>query len=166
MATPTNLPAAFTVGQVLTSTQQNDLRGAFRVLQVVSATTNTIVSNTTSTFADTGLTVNITCQSTDSKVFVIVSQTFSKNSGNVNNAVIARIMRGATEISRFSGAALYTGSALDLVGPCGTATLLDSPASISALTYKTQFANFTNANGVGANTNNGVGTITLLEISA
>jgi hypothetical protein len=166
MATPTNLPAAQTTGNVLTAAYMNDLRGAFRILQVVSATTNTIVSNSTTTFADTLLTANITCQSTSSKVFVIVSQTFSKNAGNANNAVVARIMRGATEISRFSGAALYTGTTMDLVGSCGTATLLDTPASVSALTYKTQFANFTAANGVAANVNNGLGTITLLEISA
>jgi hypothetical protein len=33
MATPTNLPATFVAGNVLTAAQQNGLRGAFRVLQ-------------------------------------------------------------------------------------------------------------------------------------
>ena len=41
MATPTNLPASFVAGAILTAAQQNDLRGAFRVLQVVQGTTTT-----------------------------------------------------------------------------------------------------------------------------
>jgi hypothetical protein len=38
MAAVTPLPATFVSGDVLTAAQMNDLRGAFRVLQVVSAT--------------------------------------------------------------------------------------------------------------------------------
>ena len=38
MATPTTLPAAFVSGAILTADQMNNLRGAFRVLQVVTST--------------------------------------------------------------------------------------------------------------------------------
>jgi hypothetical protein len=38
MATPTTLPASFVAGSILTAAELNDLRGAFRVLQVVNAT--------------------------------------------------------------------------------------------------------------------------------
>jgi len=166
MATPTNLPAAFTVGQVLTSTQQNDLRGAFRVLQVVQAVYSAvIVSNSTTTMADTNLTATITPQSTSSKILITVHQTFSKTDGNINNAVGARIMRGATAIHTFSVASGYTGTAISNI-LCLSAMYLDSPATTSATTYKTQFANFTAAASVGANTNNTPATITLMEISA
>ena len=166
MATPTNLPAAFVSGAILTAQQQNDLRGAFRVLQVVSGTTSGLTTNNTSTFADTGLTATITPQATTSKILVIVSQTFGKTPANVNNAVQAKIVRGATDVQQFMVAGLYTGTALDMVGPSCSAVALDSPATTSATTYKTQFANFTNAAGVTANTNSAVATIILMEISA
>jgi hypothetical protein len=166
MATPTNLPAAFVTGAVLTASQQNDLRGAFRVLQVVSATNSTLVSNSTNVFADTGLTANITCQSTTSKVLVIVSQSFGKSTGNSNNAVQSRIMRGATSIIQFQVAALFTGSDTPFVGESASCVFLDSPASTAAQTYKTQFCNFTNSASVSANTNSATATITLCEISA
>jgi hypothetical protein len=166
MATPTNLPASFVTGAVLTAAQQNDLRGAFRVLQVVSATNSTLVSNSTNVFADTGLTANITCQSTTSKVLVIVSQSFGKATGNANNAVQSRIMRGATNIIQFQVAACFNGSDSNFVGPSSSCVFLDSPASIAAQTYKTQFCNFTNAASVSANTNSATATITLFEISA
>jgi hypothetical protein len=166
MATPTNLPAAFSVGDVLTSANMNLLRGAFRILQVVTAGYDTIVTNNTGSFVDTGLTATITPQSTTSKILVIVSQTFSKSAGNAANAVKSNIVRGATSIFAPQNAALYTGTAVDLVGPSMAAIVLDSPATVSATTYKTQFANFTNAAGVGANTNNGGATIILMEVSA
>lgn len=166
MATPTNLPAAAVAGDTLTAAYVNSLRGAFRILQVVSGSTSTIVSNSTTTLADTGLTATITPQSTSSKILVIVSQTYGKNAGNASNAVISVIKRDATTVSTFQGAALYTGTTVDFVGPAACAVLLDTPATISAVTYKTQFCNFTGAASVSANTNSALATITLLEISA
>ena len=166
MATPTNLPASFNVGDVLTSANMNLLRGAFRILQVVSAGTSTSVTNNTSSFVDTGLTATITPQATTSKILVLVSQTFGKTDGNSNNAVGSTIVRGATNIFTSQGAALYTGSATPMVGPSMAAFVLDSPATTAATTYKTQFANFTNAAGVSAQTNGGGATIVLMEISA
>jgi hypothetical protein len=166
MATPTNLPASFSTAQILTAGQMNDMRGAFRILQVVSGSTSTIVSNSTTTLADTGLTATITPQSNTSKILVVVSQTYGKNAGNASNAVISVIKRGATTVSTFQGAALYTGTTLDFVGPAASAVLLDSPATTSATTYKTQFCNFTGAASVSANTNNALATITLFEVSA
>ena len=166
MATPTTLPATFVAANPLPAASLNNLRGAFRILQVVSATTSTIVSNSTTTMADTGLTASITPQASSSKVLVIVSQTFSKNAGNVLNAVQAQIVRGSTQILYFQGAALYTGTAVDFVGPSSSAVVLDSPSSTSAVTYKTQFANYNASASVSANTNSGTGSIILMEVSA
>jgi hypothetical protein len=166
MATPTTLPAAFSTAQVLTAAQQNDLRGAFRVLQVVQAVYSAvIVSNSTTTMADTNLTATITPQSNTSKILVVVHQTFSKTDGDVLNAVGARIVRGSTGIHTFAVATGYTGTAISNIMTI-SAMYLDSPATTSATTYKTQFANFTGAAAVGANTNNTPATITLFEISA
>ena len=74
MATPTNLPAAVATGDVGTAAQFNNLRGAFRILQVVQATYGTNVINSTNVYADTGLTATITPQSSTSKILVVVHQ--------------------------------------------------------------------------------------------
>ena len=166
MATPTNLPAAAVAGQVLTAQYVNDLAGAFRILQVVQGNYSVNITNSTTTFAATGLQATITPQSSTSKVLVIVQQSFSKTSGNANNAVQSRIVRGSTAIHLFQGASLFTGTATEAVGASAVGIILDSPATTSATVYKTEFANFTAAASVGANPNGAVATITLMEISA
>jgi hypothetical protein len=97
MATPTTLPASFVAGSILTAAELNDLRGAFRVLQVVNATTSTTTSNSTSTYADTSLTATITPTSTSSKILVFVNQAgCGKETNNVYLQL--RLLRDASEI--------------------------------------------------------------------
>jgi hypothetical protein len=168
MATPTSLPATFVAGDVLTAAQMNNLRGAFRILQVVSANHATQVTNSTSTFADTGLTVSITPTSTSSKVLVIVNQAgCGKEGAAVGNALVLKVMRGATDLLQFENLGAFTNSnASNYIGSCGV-TYLDSPATTSATTYKTQFKNITNAAQVSVQANNSNNSsITLMEISA
>jgi hypothetical protein len=168
MATPTTLPATFVSGNVLTAAQMNDLRGAFRVLQVVFGSTATEVSNSTSTYADTTLTATITPQSTSSKVLVMVSQNGVRKSGaDGNSRMDIQLLRGATGIVKFAGNVLMTNSATNLWIPSASCFYLDSPATVSATTYKTQFMNPHNVAAVsvqheGASTS----TIVLMEISA
>ena len=166
MATPTNLPASFSSGAVLTATQQNALRGAFRILQVVQGTTSTITSSSTSAYADTTLTATITPQSATSKILVMVSHgTVSKSNANIFNGVMLRLVRGATTIANFGAYIGFTATALDNTGSCST-VYLDSPATTSATTYKTQFSNNAAAASVTVQTNSSLSTITLLEVSA
>lgn len=167
MATPTTLPASFTAGQVLTAAQMNNLRGAFRVLQIVDAVTATPTSNSTNTYADTTLTATITPQSSTSKVLVIVSQNgVAKNTGNAGNSVDLRILRGASDIYTIAVAALYNNTNEQVYGTTLSTAYLDSPATTSATIYKTQFRNNTNAASVGLQQNNAVSSIILAEISA
>jgi hypothetical protein len=171
MATPTTLPAAFVAGAILTADQQNNLRGAFRVLQVVQASYSTQASNSTSTLADTGLTATITPQSTSSKVLVMVHQAgVAKTAGNLNNAVRIALLRGATTISTPVDGACNTGTAIALNIGSQHFTFLDSPNTTSATTYKTQFCNIGIATAaVSVQTTFAVtpeSTITLMEISA
>jgi hypothetical protein len=167
MATPTNLPAAQTTGAVLTAAYMNDLRGAFRVLQVVQGTTSTSVSNSTSTFADTGLTATITPQSATNKILVIVAQQGgTKSAANDQNRIALRLMRGATAISSIAGSAGYTNTALQLRIATCTGVYLDSPSTTSATTYKTQFNNVANDASVSFQIDSENSTITLIEISA
>jgi hypothetical protein len=164
MATPTNLPAAQTTGAVLTAAYMNDLRGAFRVLQVVTAAATTQVTNTTSTFADTGLTASITPQSTSSKILVYVSQGVQTGTATVQEI---RTVRGSTTVDTFGHTLLNDGS---LTIAYGTFISFDSPSSTSALTYKTQFRRIagTGTCVVQYNDANGIqrSTIVLMEISA
>ena len=171
MATPTTLPASFTAGQVLTAAQMNNLRGAFRILQVVTATTDTPATNSTSTLADTGLTATITPQSTSSKILVIVNQNgVYKSPANSSNGVTIALLRGATSISFPAAGVGNTNTAIGNVVSV-SATYLDSPATIAATTYKTQFSNtLVNGASVGVQTSIGAGApasyICLMEISA
>lgn len=170
MATPTNLPAAQTTGAVLTAAYMNDLRGAFRVLQVVNAIYSTAVTNNTNTFVDTGLTATITPQSNTSKILVIGHHNgLHKSSTNSQSGVVTALLRGATILTYPSTGSGYTNSNLQMTFS-DSFSYLDSPATTSATTYKTQFANLTNASAVIAQVSQGSGFatsyITLMEISA
>ena len=164
MATPTTLPATFTAGQVLTAAQMNALRGAFRILQVVQGTLSTQVTSTSSTFADTGLSVSITPSSVDSKVLVFATSLVGKSAAATNNAISTRIVRGSTTISTSSNA-LNTGTLLALTASYAQ-MVLDSPATTSATTYKITFANQLNDPTVSFATNNSNSSIVCMEISA
>jgi hypothetical protein len=166
MATPTNLPAAQTTGNVLTAAYVNDLRGAFRVLQVVQASTSTETTNNTNTFADTGLTATITPQATSSKILVIVNHvSCRKLAGNAGSGLNLRLFRGATNIKTLAAVMGFTNASSDLIFS-QSASVLDSPATVSATTYKTQFANNENASGVRVQAQSVESQITLMEISA
>ena len=174
MATPTNLPASFVSGAVLTAAQQNDLRGAFRVLQVIQNTTATETTSSSGTPADTGLSATITPQSSSSTILVLVSQSgCSKSAGSGFNALSLTLLRGATKIMDIASFVGYNGNVATEYLNMGTISTmyLDSPNTTSATTYKTQFfqpnGNFANIkvqDAVGGTVSRS--TMTLLEISA
>ena len=168
MATPTTLPASFTAGAVLTAAQMNDLRGAFRVLQVVSANYSTAATNSTTTYADTGLTATITPSSASSKILVLVSQAgVVKGSGNAASACDLILLRGATQITQFTYGAGFTNTTTTNFVGNSSCMFLDSPATTSATTYKTQFKNQVAAAQVIVQINSASeSNIVLLEISA
>ena len=179
MATPTNLPASFVTGAVLTAAQQNDLRGAFRILQVVSTTKTDTFSMTSTTFADvTGLSVSITPQSTTSKIFVMASVSGTGATGGTN--FFGRLMRNSTAINVADAAgsriqATIAAPDQDIVSTMPI-MFLDSPATTSATTYKIQvrsqsgaqtvYVNRGTTDGDNANTPRTVSSITVFEISA
>lgn len=165
MAAVTTLPAAFTSGQILTATNMNDMRGAFRVLQVVEGSTTTQTQNNTSTYADSTLTASITPSSTSSKILVIVNQAGCYKEGNIASAVGLRLFRGATQIGEHTYIGYTNTTTQNTVGSASI-IVLDSPATTSATTYKTQLANNANATGVIVQYNSSRSSILLLEISA
>jgi len=161
MATPTNLPASFTAGDILTAANMNLIRGGFRILQVVNATTSTPTSATIAAFVDSTLTVTITPQSNTSKIFVMVNQSlFVDTAGNI---AVLRLSRGATVLQSQNSPIFSSGG--NIAGN-GSFMFLDSPATTSATTYKTQISINTGAGSVTAQINNNPANITVFEVSA
>ena len=169
MAAVTTLPAVAVAGDILTAAYVNNLRGAFRILQVVSSTQTANIQNNTSTYVDSGLSVAITPSSSSSKVLIIGSNSLTKNNTNASASAASRLVRTTTTISQISQGLLYTGTAIYNAGN-DQFFYLDSPATTSATTYKTQFASTGNNDGVIVNVNIGSGNqtsyIVALEISA
>jgi len=166
MATPTTLPATFTAGNVLTAAQMNDLRGAFRILQVVNAKTSTTASSSVQTFADTNLTATITPSSTSSKILVLVSQNGLYKTSGGGNAVNLKLLRAGTNIQNIAVELGYSPTAQELILGTTSTCYLDSPATTSATIYKTQFSNRVAGASVSVQINSAESTITLMEISA
>jgi len=163
MATPTNLPAAFNTGAVLTAAQMNNLRGAFRILQVVQVSTTTQTNSTSTTFANTALSAAITPQSNTSKILVVVNgSAFASNAGTDASVRVVRDLSGITVLSTMSAAYSTAGG----VTGCYSFAFLDSPATTSAITYRTQLARATGTGIAYDEVNGSTTTITLFEVSA
>ena len=136
---------------------------AGQVLQVVNATYSTEVSSSSSTYSDTGLTATITPKFSSSKILVLVSQVGLQKSNN--EGIRLRLVRGSTTIVQMETAAAYTNTTTqNRVGGTST-TYLDSPATTSATTYKTQFGTADNTASATLQAGNTTSTITLLEIA-
>ena len=141
--------------------------GGGKVLQVVNATYSTVALTTSSTYSDTGLTATITPTSATSKILVTVHQTgLYRGAGNSQSRIGIRLLRASTTLITLENHAGYTNTDFrQLVGGTGC-TYLDSPATTSATTYKTQFANLNNAGDVYVNFDPVTSTMTLMEIGA
>ncbi len=142
------------------------ISGSFgKVLQVVNAIDTSSPTSTTDSYADTGLTASITPSATTSKVLVIVNQDGTVQSGDTS--IDFRCYRDSTEI----GGTIIGRKIGDSNNSDGTPaffgfTILDTPSSTSALTYKTQFANNNAAGTVRLNNGSGSSTMCLMEIGA
>jgi hypothetical protein len=136
------------------------------VLQVVSATYGTAVSSSSNTLTDTGLTATITPKFATSKILVLVSQNgCDKGTENADNGLKLVLLRNSTQINTFALALAFTATTLRQIQSAST-VYLDSPATTSAVTYKTQFGQWNTSNAsVSVNANGTTSTITLMEIA-
>ena len=134
------------------------------VLQVIYGSTNTYVNSSITTFADTGLTASITPSATSSKVLVIIHQNgMRKAVGNTGNRIMLSLFKGSSEHTMI-GAGIGYNNTNDYNGDNTSITVLDSPSSTSAITYKTMFKNETAASNVQVQHSSATSTITLIEI--
>lgn len=137
--------------------------GGGKILQVVGANTNTIVTNATTTLTDTGLTATITPSATSSKIIILVSQPYFKSAGHAQNAANVQLQRNGTNICDFSLLGYTNTTVIGYM--MFAASYLDSPNTTSALTYKTQFANYVAQSAVHVH-EGGRGSIVLMEVGA
>ena len=161
-----------TNGHILTadSTQSLGVKWAAastgKVVQIVTATYATETTNSTTTFADTGLTATITPTSASNKVLVFVSQNgVAKTSSNANSGVGIKLLRAGTDILTIASQAGYTASTV--ANNCGAVSceFLDSPATTSATIYKTQFKNNIGASAAVVQEYQISSTIVLMEVT-
>jgi hypothetical protein len=132
------------------------------VLQVVNATYSTSTINSTTTYADTGLTATITPTSATSKILVLVNQS-GVNNDTINSGTSVQLLRTSTSLVVFASFFGFGGNGV-VMG--ASACYLDSPATTSATTYKTQFKRGGGSNNAFVQDNSSTSTITLLEIAA
>jgi hypothetical protein len=141
--------------------------GGGKVLQVINATTSTGVNSSTNTYVDTTLTATITPSSATSKILVIASQNgLAKSSAAGGSYGALRLLRGASALIEFDLNYCYTGTAIDLHVGGSSVNYLDSPATTSATTYKTQMRNIGATGSISTQSGGCFSTITLMEIGA
>ena len=154
-----------TVGtRILNSSGNPILQQTGSILQVVNGTTTSTVSSASTTVVDTGLTATITPISSTSKILVLVSQRFFKTQASSAGGTVY-LQRGATNLLTDQRVCLNDTTSVggDQKWSC---CYLDSPATTSATTYKTQFGNTNTSGFFYVNLDGNQAQITLLEISA
>jgi hypothetical protein len=168
MATPTNLPATFVAGNVLTAAQQNGLRGAFRVLQLVAANYTVQTGSTSATYATTGLSATITPQATTNTILVNISIPIGLDAA-ADNICGIRLIRTTGGVNTTVGTwdyALATGNGTRSTYGSWSNCINVSPATTSATTFTVQFARFAGSGNVYVQTAGLASNIVLQEISA
>jgi hypothetical protein len=168
-STPARLGIGST-GQVLTVSGglpvwSSPAGGGGKVLQVVQGTYSTETSTTSSSFSDTGLTATITPSAASSKILAFVMQNGSTK--DANNSITVKLLRDSTTILASQDYTFYTGTSIVFFGIVNL-SYLDSPATTSAVTYKTQFAS-PQGSSVTVNKNGSataLSTLVLMEIGA
>jgi hypothetical protein len=132
------------------------------VLQVVNANYSTYQSTSSTSYSDTGLSASITPATTSSKVLVLF--TFGGVAKINNIAVKLQLIRGTTSLLVCETAAAYTNDASwNRIGGSGY-SYLDSPANVSAQTYKLQYASDSTGTAY-VQLDPAASTITLMEIA-
>ena len=140
--------------------------GGGKVLQVVFASTSTVVTSSSNSYSNTGLSATITPSSTSSKVLVLVSHNGNRASTS-SRFLSLKLMRNGGQIQLIDDTSVNNGGG-QLRGSSST-NYLDSPATTSATTYTTQFCSKSNEASVSVQYNEYDGStssITLLEIGA
>ena len=134
------------------------------VLQVVQGTYTTYTSSSSTSYVDSGLSTSITPTSSSSKILVLISQQLMIAGGSQSMIAYLNLVRGSTQVWESLNEAINTydqgGSGVEM-GTLLCLNYLDSPATTSSTTYKTQVKR-----SGGSEIRWRSATITLMEIAA
>jgi len=136
-----------------------------KLLQLVQDTHSTAVSTTSTTFVNTDLDATITPSLNTSKILVLVFQNSIARTGGANNGIEFQIVRDSTALIT-CGKVLYTENSNGAMHNPAFFAYLDSPATTSAITYKTQFKVDANTITALAQQDGKTGVMLLAEIGA
>ena len=122
--------------------------GGGKILQVVTATTSTQVSNNSTTFASSGLSASITPSATTSKILVLTSSAINMlGDGNSSSGrqCLLRLYRGdhtgtALSTARIGISAQGSHNTAPENNEMGSFSYLDSPNTTSSTTYTVAMA--------------------------
>jgi hypothetical protein len=170
-ATANDTPARLAIGSVngmglqVDSTAATGMKWDYdKVVQIVTAETQSQVTLATSTLTDTGLSATITPKSASNKILIFMSQNGVLKDSNNTSATI-KLLRGATAIRDVVTYAAYTGSTATVGGLSVVGMYLDSPATTSATTYKTQFRSEANLSQVIVQHGGATSSMILMEVT-
>ena len=142
------------------------------VVQVVYASYNSSTTNSTTSYANTGLSASITPSSSSNKIQIMVSQPYRlgrSSASDVSGAVqLYRSVSGSeTAVTGNSGYLLYTDMGVSMTGiyfyNVYSVSVQDSPNTTSAVTYLTKARTYSSSTDI-ITQYNGTSYITLMEI--
>jgi hypothetical protein len=137
--------------------------GAGAVLQVVTAQYNTQTATSSGSYIDTGLEASITPSSPSSRILVLVTiGGFELTSAA--QAAYFNLSRSATQIFQPNGYVGYPNGSIRTF-PAPSFSFVDSPATISATTYKARFYTASALGTATINCNGSQSSIILMEIA-
>ena len=152
------MASTLTVDNIVGATAAGNVHIPGGVVQVVSANYSTLVTSASTTWVDTGLSCAITPKFSNSKIMILVDQ----NGRNESNWMGYRMLRDTLSIK---GTNFYLYDSNSTNNSSISFNFLDSPNTISQITYKTQFMRAQNSNNVKVNDNSAPATILLMEIA-
>lgn len=137
-----------------------------KVLQVVQSVLTAHTATTSTSYVASGLSATITPASATSKILVMISGgSFYVYGPSATPYALSRLKRGAVDLTPTTNGIGY----IQGTGPWSTVqhsfSLLDSPATVAATTYSTDFAVGVVGDTAGYNSG-GVVTMTLIEVAA
>ena len=168
MATPTNLPAAAVAGTVLTASYVNNLRGAFRTLQIVAASYNVQTGSASATYVTSGLTATLTPQASTNNVLINFSIPIGLDisATNICGIRLVQTVGGVTTTIQTWDYAYGSGNGSVSTYSNFSNTVLVSTGTTSARTYTVQFARTAGAGNAYVQAAGQTSNIILQEISA
>jgi len=134
-----------------------------KVLQVVTSSTSTIASTTSTSYVPTNLAVSITPSSTSNKILIIFNSSALHTTAS-HNAISLALFRNSTELyvpQQYIGWDTSSSDNQDVVG----GTYLDTPSSVSSISYNLQFKSKSGGSIKNVQANNSTSTITAMEIT-